>query len=85
MIILTKLNDMKFCYQYHNKICDILGFSKSKHGKFLQVWTKKPFKCSLCEVYSPIVIDSPIGAEIRLSSIANHTCIRQFVIVMISV
>ena len=67
---------MKFCYQYPNKICDILGFSKSKHGKFLP---------ALCEVYCPIVIDSPIGAEIRLSSIANHTCIRQFVVVMISV
>ena len=62
---------MKFCYQYPNKICDILGLSKSKHGKFLQVLTKKPFKCSLCEVYCPV--DSPIGAEIRLHELDSES------------
>ena len=35
----TELDDRKFCYQFiayynYNKICDILGFLKSKHKKF---------------------------------------------------
>ena len=52
----TELDDRKFCYQFiayynYNKICDILGFLKSKHKKFqepffLAVKKKKKKKTS---------------------------------------
>ena len=53
----------------------VIGFSKSKHRKFLQALTKKPFKRSLGEVYT-VLLHCPFSAEIRTDDSESYMYLR---------